>query len=109
MSHQTAHYAEAAMGAFNELARRSGHGGHVHNHGAAKAGELAVKGLAVVAPRTVAAGAAAAGTVITATGSAITAAGAAIAAAPVVVTATAFAAIAAAGYGIYRFVKRANE
>ena len=87
--------AEAAMGAVGELARRGGHK-VMHPHGAAKLGELAVRGAAAVAPAAVAA--AVAGTA--ATIAAVTTV--AVAAAP-------FAVVAAAGYGAYALVKWLRE
>lgn len=95
--HGAVHAAETTMGALGELARRGGQGvGPSHAHGAAKAGELLVKGAAVVAPGAVAAASAGTAAVISA------ASAAAVALAPVAV-------IAAGGYAVYRLVKWLDE
>lgn len=86
------HYAEGAVGALTELARRGGQNlGPHHAHGAAKAGELLVKGAAVVAPGAVAAASLGTAAVISAT------AATAVALAPVAV-------VAAGGYAVYKLV-----
>ena len=91
------HAAEAAMGAVTELVKRGGTNlGPHHAHGAAKLGEFAVRGVAVVAPGAVAA--AAAGTASVVAG----ATAVAVAAAPFVI-------VGAAGLAAYKLYEWLNE
>jgi hypothetical protein len=82
-SHTAKHVAEAGVGAVSELLRRGGRA-MPHAHGAGKLGEMAVNGLAKVAPGAVAIVAAASATV-----------------APAVAI---VGAIGLVGYGGYKFV-----
>jgi hypothetical protein len=88
--------AEAAVGAVAELVKQGGGNLHYHAHGVGQLGQLAVQGLATVAP------------VAVAKAGAVAAAGAAgaVVAAPVVAVA---AGVAAVGYGTYKLWRWVSE
>lgn len=93
MSHHAHHIAETAVGAVAELAKRGGvNMGGYHAHGIQRAGELAVRGAAAVAPGAVAVAAHGTAAVVAGTAAVATAA------APFVV-------VAAAGFAVYKLAK----
>jgi hypothetical protein len=100
-SHNAQQAAEVAMGAVTELARQGGQKMSSHNtYGAEKAGELLVRGAAVVAPGAVAVASAGTAAVMS------TASAAMIAAAPVLAPALV---VGAVGYGVYKVVEWLKE